>query len=357
MNASSSFPMLNLPAHMGSDPACGSALTPLSLRFLSRLFGVLAALLLAVLAQTVSAQAVPAQAESARTNAKLLPQKASCFCELSCTSSNGPTMNKSYQGTPRWQVPGGADDNACHNECNALTSQSLQGWLNEANMCKTGNCQMKSHLGTGGEQTYPYSFDNSSKLVCQPKPDGGPCCPSYLTLNNLGAMFDDAGHNQPTPYFMAMTPTAPSFLAFTAAVNAHLALARAGTCGRNAAFIKITYTLYNTNSAIAPTSASVPATLPGGWTAGPSFSATFNGINPPTFSGTAGFNIVVNPNYYVVIASADVLNSASQRIECSDVDSRCFQKQRFGGIHNPVQLVMKAGPGAAAGASAKRVVF
>lgn len=288
---------------------------------------------------------------------------ATCSCEVTCTRGNGAPVTQSWNEQDMSQWPPSKAFN-CKDLCQAKLNQKTSEWALAGQWCKTGSCDGRSKLGTLNPIGLDaVSYDNSRQKFCE---DKGPalCCPSYLSANNLISMFDNAGHNTPAPYFMAMTASAPAFLAFTNAVNAQLALTQAGACGRNAASIRVTYTMYNTNSTSAPTAGSVPTTLPGLWTViGTPFSATFTGPgNAPTFSTTnPGFNVVVNPHYFVVIASATVLSATGQPVQCADVSSDCFKKQRFGDIHNPVSIQFKVTPGtatpAAPAAATTRVIF
>lgn len=183
-----------------------------------------------------------------------------------------------------------------------------------------------------------------STLPCGGTAISTDCCPSYLSNNSLLSMFDNLGHSTAAPYFMGMTLLSPAHVAFTNAVNAQLALMKAGACN-NAASIKVTYTMYNTNLPTAPTAGSVPAVLPGPpWTALGSYSITYNGTATPVSSMVApGFTVNVNPNYFVVIATAQAIGLNGQPIICGDLNGDCFKKLRFGDIHNPVLFRMAAG--------------
>lgn len=290
---------------------------------------------------------------------------ATCSCEVTCTRGNGAPVTQSWNEDDMSQFPP-SQALKCKDRCQATLNQKTSEWALAGKWCKTGSCDGTSKLGTLNRVNLDaVSYDNSRQEFCWDKPETALCCPSYLSANNLISMFDNAGHNTPAPYFMAMSATAPAFLAFANAVNAQLALARAGACGRNAAAIRVTYTMYNTNSTSAPTAGSVPTTLPGPpWSViGTPFSATFTGLGSvPTLSiPNPGFNVVVNPNYFVVIASATVLNAMGQPVQCADVSSDCFKKQRFGDIHNPVSIQFKVTPGTATppapAAATTRVIF
>jgi hypothetical protein len=191
---------------------------------------------------------------------------------------------------------------------------------------------------------------------CTGTPTATDCCPTYLSNNSLITMFDNAAHNTPTPYQMTMNLASPAHVAFRTAVNAQLALMQAGACG-NATGIKVTYTMYNTNSTTAPTAASVPNPLGLPWTVLPTpFSITYNLTSSPVIAGTAGFTVNVNPNYFVVIATAQAIGPNGEPMKCGDLNGDCFKKLRFGDIHNPVSIGLRT-TGPQAPARAGRIAF
>jgi hypothetical protein len=185
----------------------------------------------------------------------------------------------------------------------------------------------------------------NNDLVCA----GGAadCCPGYLANNKLISMFDNPAHNTPTDYLMSLNNSSPSYQAFINGVQAQLVLAKASLCGANATSIKVTFTMWNTNSTTAPTG--IPAGY-AGWTQYATsprapFTVTIPVVGPA--SGAGGFMVPVNQSYFVVVATATLVGSLGEKLNCPDVSSDCFKKQRFGDIHNPVPMLMKTTPGSA----------
>ena len=181
----------------------------------------------------------------------------------------------------------------------------------------------------------------NNDLVCS-GPTTSDCCPTFLSNNNLISMFSEAAHTPGTPSVVSFVPSSPSHASFTASVNAYLGLVRTGSCGQGAAGIKVTYSLWNTNSPTPPTA--IPAGYGGWMPMPPSFSYTYNGFTSVLTSGSAAFSLPVSPTYVVVVATAQVVNANGQTITCSDFSGDCFKKLRFYDINNAG--VFKVAPGA-----------
>lgn len=211
---------------------------------------------------------------------------------------------------------------------------------------------------TANEVDYSPLRGANNDLVCNV--GTADCCPSYLSVNNLGSMFTNAAHSTPTPYAMSLNTSSPNYVTFTNAVRTQLMLAKAGACGASATAIRVTYTMWNTNSTSAPTS--IPAGY-SGWTqytTAPQapITVTVPVVGPVTGGGS--FTVPVNPSYFVVVATASLVDDNGNKLNCTDVSSDCFKKQRFGDIHNPVSIQFRVAPGTATPATpapTARIVF
>ena len=185
--------------------------------------------------------------------------------------------------------------------------------------------------------------NNDYAMTCGTGPAGGgnSCCPTFLSNNSLISMFSEAAHTPGTPSVVSFVPNSPSHTSFAASVNAYLGLVRTGSCAQVATGIKVTYTLWDTNSTTPPTA--IPAGYIG-WTSMANFAYTYAGGTPVLATGPASFSLPASPEYVVVVATGEVLDLSGKPRKCSDFSGDCFEKLRFYDINNAG--LFKLAPGA-----------
>lgn len=231
-------------------------------------------------------------------------------------------MNKNVQGTPRWQVPGGQDDNACHNECNSIAATNIPGWSKEAQLCDTGTCTMTTHLGTGGKQTYRHSFDNSSQNFCHgPDPVKNLCCPEFtkvMTPGKIRSFFKESDHTLGQPYTMTFNTTGTFSNELEASLKAWADWLKVDGCAGVTGF-KLEYKLYNTNSTVKPTTSVVPNT----YTASTSTSVLYLMGTP--VPATFVWNVTPSPNWWFVKVIVTPIGANGQAVACAKTDN-CFDR-------------------------------
>ena len=304
-------------------------------------------------AQVVAPQrAAPAQinapADATSANAKLFDR--TCVCDVSC---NGANRSTTFQG-PNGPIVTTPMRQQCADKCNEWVEQNKSRWASELGKqaCNSMQCAGSSKLSTGDSiGVGPSNLDTSGFPACASEPKA--CCPGYLANANLLQMskHESAAGGNVTETILTGSP---QFSELIAAIQAQLNLLKHSACaaGQNLS-VRLTFTHWNTNSITAPTA---PNTA--GWTAAGQFTvnipaAGLAGLAGPgtgTWIGpnSTAFSIPVNPNYYVIMASAVVVGSRGQELKCGDFDGTCFNKLRFRDVYNPAANFKSANPGAAA---------
>ncbi len=278
---------------------------------------------------------------------------ATCHCEVTCTSSNGQTLNKSWNEQDMLQT--GPNAGKCKDHCQATLNAQTAVWAREGQLCKTGNCSGTAKLGTFNPYNItPVGFDNTAQNFCNPGdpgPNSNPCCPEFtknIKPSTVASFFTEGQHALGQTYTMTFNSNG----AFSNQLETNLAAwakwLQVDGCPGVVGF-KISYQLYNTGSPAKPVGSNPPGLTP---VFGPQvviYAGT--SVLPPTFT----WNVPSSPNWWFVKATVTTVGARGEEVACKK-DDLCFNNFYTGWIDDALTS-MKVAPGAAAGLQSSHVRF
>lgn len=279
---------------------------------------------------------------------------ATCHCDVTCTSSNGQTINKSWNEQDISQFPPGPQAGKCKDYCQATLNAQTAIWAREGQLCKTGNCSGTAKLGTLSPYNItPVGFDNAAQNFCAPPPPGGvnPCCPEFtknIKPSTVASFFTEGQHALGQPYTMTFNSNS----AFSNQLETNLAAwakwLQVDGCPGVVGF-KVSYQLYNTGSPVKPTGPNPSGLVPFGAPHVVIYAGT--SVLPPSFT----WSVPASPNWWFVKATVTTIGANGQEVACKK-DDGCFNNFYTGWIDDAI-TTMKTGPGSAAGTNGSRVRF